>query len=296
MATTSPGAVHAALARLGGLARARELEAHGIGRTAIARAVRSGAIDRARRGVYVAGDAPAELRSAAAHGGVLGCVSVVREMGLWVLPMDEQVHVALPPHGHAFPHHHCTCVSHWGEADVSAGRVSLIDALAQMLSCFGEDAFFAALESALRLRCLSRVDLARLRSKIAESRSWLLDLAGLESESGLESLMKVRLHRLGIALAAQVEIPGVGRVDFVLGDRLILEVDGRPGHEDGASRHKDRVRDAVAAGLGFDTLRFDYALVVHDWPAVEAAILEKCRRGLHLDSWAEGLRESAAAV
>ena len=296
MATTSPAAVHAVLARLGGLARAREFAAHGIGRAAIARAVHSGAIERGRRGVYVAGDAPDDLRTAVAHGGVLGCIAVAREAGLWVLPVDERVHVTLPPHGHAFPHHRCTCVSHWGETDVSAGRVSLVDALAQMLSCFGEDAFFAALESGLRLRRLSRIDLSHLRSKIAESRSWLIDLADAGSESGLESLMKLRLRRLGIALAAQVEIPGVGRVDFVLGDRLILEVDGRPGHEDGESRHKDRVRDAVAAGLGFDTLRFDYALVVHDWPVVEAAILEKCRRGLHLDSWAVGVRASEAAV
>lgn len=240
--------------------------------------------------MYVASDAPDELRTAVAHGGVLGCVSVAREAGLWVLPNDEQVHVALPPHGHAFPHVGCTCVSHWGEADVSAGRVCLVDALTQLLLCIGEDAFFAALESALRLRRLSRTDLSRLRSRIAESRSWLVDLASAESESGLESLMKVRLHRLGITLTAQVEIVGVGRVDFVLGDRLIIEVDGRPGHEGAESRHKDRVRDAVAAGLGFDTLRFDYALVVYDWPAVEAAILEKCRRGLHIDSWAESIR------
>ncbi|AWB95199.1 hypothetical protein DCE93_05630 [Agromyces badenianii] len=243
----------------------------------------------------MASDSPDELRIAVAHGGVLGCASVVREAGLWVLPLDDHVHVALQPHGHVSPHGGCTCVSHWGEADVSAGRVCLVDALAQLLLCLGEDAFFAALESALRLRRLTRAELSRLKSRIAESRSWLVELAGAESESGLESLMKVRMHRLGIALAAQVEIVGVGRVDFVLGDRLIIEVDGRPGHEGGESRHKDRVRDAAAAGLGFDTLRFDYALVVHDWPLVEAAILEKCRRGLHLDSWAEGVREAAGA-
>lgn len=288
--------MHAVCTRLGGLASAREIVAHGIARAAIARAVRSGVIERARRGVYVASDAPEELRSAVAHGGVLGCVSVAREAGLWVLPIDDHVHVALPPHGHAFPHVRCTCVSHWGVADVAAGRVGLVDALAQLLSCIGEDAFFAALESALRLRRLSPVDLVRLRSRIAESRSWLIDLACAESESGLESLMKVRMHRLGVTLAAQVDIVGVGRVDFVVGDRLILEVDGRPGHEGADSRHKDRVRDAVAAAHGFDTLRFDYALVVHDWATVEAAILEKFRRGLHLDGWAEGVRAGAAAV
>jgi very-short-patch-repair endonuclease len=296
MATASISMIHSVCAHLGGLASARELAARGIGRAAIASALRAGAIERVRRGLYIASDAPDHLRTAVAHGGVLGCASVARESGLWVLPLDEHVHVALRPHGHVTPHAECSCVSHWGEVDVSAGRVNLVDALAQLLLCLGEDAFFAALESALRQRRLGRAELSHLKSRIAESRSWLVDLAGAESESGLESLMKVRMHRLGITLAAQVEIPGVGRVDFVLGDRLIIEVDGRPGHESRESRHKDRIRDAVAAGLGFDTLRFDYALVVHDWSVVEAAILEKCRRGLHIDGWAESVREAATAV
>ncbi len=41
------------------------------------------------------------------------------------------------------------------------------------------------------------------------------------------------------------------------------------------------MRDAQAAAWGFVTLRFDYAMVVHDWPTVEAAILGHVSRGLH---------------
>lgn len=77
-------------------------------------------------------------------------------------------------------------------------------------------------------------------------------------------------------------MPGVGIVDFVLGDRLILELDGKRNHEGATLRHKDLVRDAVAASHGFDTLRFDYAMVVHEWELVEAAILAKLGRGVHL--------------
>ena len=61
-------------------------------------------------------------------------------------------------------------------------------------------------------------------------------------------------------------------------------------HEGASDRHKDLVRDAVAAAHGFDTLRFDYALVVHDWPLVEAAILAKVDRGLHLGVRVAGRR------
>lgn len=101
----------------------------------------------------------------------------------------------------------------------------------------------------------------------------MVDFARDDADSGLESLLRFRLRPYGISLQSQVDIPGVGRVDFVLGDRVIIEVDGKLNHEAPPMRHKDLVRDAIAAGLGFTTLRFDYALVVHDWPSVLAAIL-----------------------
>ena len=43
-------------------------------------------------------------------------------------------------------------------------------------------------------------------------------------------------------------------------------------------RHKDLVRDATASKLGYETLRFDYAQVVHDWPAVQDSILAALER------------------
>ena len=43
-------------------------------------------------------------------------------------------------------------------------------------------------------------------------------------------------------------------------------------------RHKDLVRDAAAAAQGYETLRFDYALVMHEWHTVEKAIVTRLRR------------------
>jgi len=76
-----------------------------------------------------------------------------------------------------------------------------------------------------------------------------------------------------------VAIPGVGVVDFVIGDCLILEADGET--HGGSNRHRDLVRDAIAMALGFSTLRFDTALILHDWLTVEAAILAAVGRDLH---------------
>ena len=83
---------------------------------------------------------------------------------------------------------------------------------------------------------------------------------------------------LGLRLECQVAITGVGRVDFVVDGRLILEADGRENHDGESMRHKDLVRDAAASRLGYETLRFDYAQIVHDWPTVQAAVLAALRR------------------
>jgi len=72
---------------------------------------------------------------------------------------------------------------------------------------------------------------------------------------------------------SQVSVFGVGRVDFLIGDRLIIEIDGRLGHADDVGRHKDLTRDANAASWGYVTLRFDYETVVNDWGLVIRAIL-----------------------
>ena len=74
-----------------------------------------------------------------------------------------------------------------------------------------------------------------------------------------------------------MQIDGVGRVDFVIGGRVILEADGKLNHS-GDRRHKDLMRDAAASALGYETLRFDYAMIIHDGERVAAAILPALMR------------------
>ncbi len=156
----------------------------------------------------------------------------------------------------------------------------LVQALAQLLGCLGQETFFAALESALRKRLLTRSDVGALRAMIPAIHRWLVDFARGDADSGLESLIRLRLHRIGVDVVTQVRIPGVGRVDFVIGDRLIVEADGET-HGGADNRHRDLMRDACAAALGFVTLRFTYAQIVHDWAIVEAAIVTCVAQGVH---------------
>ncbi|GAA1747462.1 hypothetical protein GCM10009747_00570 [Agromyces humatus] len=264
------------------MVRTAQLRDSGVTRREIARAVSVGALLRLREGVFALPGLPAEVRAAAAHGGMLSCLSAAAAAGLWVVEHDG-LHIAVGARDRVHAHADCDCVAHRTRRPVEIGRRSTVRrALIEILRCAGDEAFFATLESALLHGRLSAVDLEHLRRSIPVRHRWMLDFARADADSGLESLLRFRLRADGIELRSQVDIPGVGCVDFVLGDRLILEVDGVQGHADTKhSRHKDLVRDGIAAGLGFDTLRFDYALVVHEWPTVRAAILARVDAGLH---------------
>ncbi|WP_226531671.1 endonuclease domain-containing protein [Microbacterium paraoxydans] len=145
--------------------------------------------------------------------------------------------------------------------------------LIHVYRCAGDEVFFAALESALAQRKISSAARSRIRRRLPVRAHWLVDLARSDADSGLESLLRLRLHLIGITLECQVRIPSVGKVDFVLDGLLILEADGKGNHDAPGHRHRDLVRDAAASVLGYETLRFDYAQIVHAWPTVEAAVI-----------------------
>jgi very-short-patch-repair endonuclease len=269
---------HALVHTLGGIARGSVLQRYGINRTRLARAVRDGELDRLRPGVFAAHTVNAGIRAAALHGGALTCRAALRLHGVWVLGADETLHVWVGRRGRIHPHEGCHCLSHFFHGVPVLGIVEVETALVHLYRCGGDEEFFAAFESAWHLRLLSTAARARIRSTLPAHARWLIDIARPDADSGLESLVRLRMHILGILLECQVDIAGVGRVDFVIDGRLIVEIDGSENHAGVAARHKDLRRDAAASRLGFETLRFDYAQVIHDWPRVQAAIVAAMAR------------------
>jgi very-short-patch-repair endonuclease len=280
----------AAVQRLGGQARTSELIARGVRKRELSVAVRIGRLIRARHGVYVLTDTSEAVLHSLSHCGALACVTASRDLGLWTLDRgeSERVHTWVDPSRHPVrvavhpdPEEPACCVFHREAAPdpPSLRRVGVLHCLLQILGCHGPEAFFAGLESALRRGLVTDERRAILRTAVSLEHRWLVDFARSDADSGLESILRLRLHRHGITLASQVPIPGVGTVDFVLGDCLILEADGAT--HGGDQRHADLVRDAVAMSLGFVTLRFDSALILHEWELVETAVLAAIGRGLH---------------
>ncbi len=150
------------------------------------------------------------------------------------------------------------------------------EALAGIAACQGAEAAFVTIESALHLGTLSRAGFRRLTRNLPAARRRPLLSAGSLSGSGTESIVVFRLRNRGLRLRQQAQI-GEDRVDLLIGDRLIVEIDSSSHHVS----VEDSQRDARTGVRGYRTLRFHYRQVVHEWPAVERAILAAVDRGDH---------------
>jgi hypothetical protein len=86
----------------GGTCRTSDLRAAGFDARAVAAAVASGRIERARIGHFVAPELPATVKRAIRVGGRLTCVSAAQAMGLRVLTEPNCLHVEVAEHDSRF--------------------------------------------------------------------------------------------------------------------------------------------------------------------------------------------------
>ncbi len=169
---------------------------------------------------------------------------------------------------------------HWvNQAAGTRLTVGPIDALMHAVECLPPELVAACANSVLR----QRPDLAGAW-RVAVSRARIPDREALLTadgvcESGIEHLFWMRMRHL--AIRRQVVIPRIGRVDFVIGDALVVEVDGREYHIDEQRFEADRERDAALSAAGYRVLRFSYRQVMFGWPSVHEAVHAAILRGDH---------------
>jgi very-short-patch-repair endonuclease len=170
-------------------------------------------------------------------------------------------------------------------------RDGLASSIAEMFRCAGTVPAMVALESALNRQLLSFQAVELIRELTPAWAGRALDLASAESDSGLETIARLLLHRLRTRVRTQVSIPGVRHVDLLVGDRLILELDGRTFHS-GEDFERDRAQDLELTLRGYVVVRISYRMVTTDWDRTHSAVAELVRRGLH--RWGRPAREGAA--
>ena len=279
--------------RHGGVASLAELYRDGVGDHARKVALREAQVIRVRNGWFAAPEAPAPLVRAVRLGGRLSCASLLSTHGLWMMP-DERLHVSVASnagrlrsadsrHAHRDPSDPSVAV-HWNHFDwappTHAASDSVVAAIGHLILCQPRDHALVAIDSALNSKLISRRQLRTVLDHLPDSHAVIDRLADGKAQSGLETLARVRLGRRRIRVRIQVEITGVGHVDILIGDRVILELDSRT-HHLGDNYEKDRTRDLRAIDQGYLVLRVSYHRVMNDWASIERVVLNLVRRGDH---------------
>lgn len=259
------------LASRGGTASAADLGRFGFSRSQLNTALADGTVSRVRRGHYALVQDASAYRAARELGAKLTCLSAAPSYGLWTLAPAQCLHLCA---GHrsasqdSVPHGRCRHPGHpWLPV------AGLADVLIHAVHCLPE------LEALVMVQCAvgnGDISLDFLRSKLRGNRNGrargVLDLLIPRADSLLEVLANVAFRRAGLQVRRHVEIPGVGEVDFLVEDCLVVETDGAS-HLEPLQVKKDRRRNNASLIGGYLVLRFGYEDVVHHPERMVAEVL-----------------------
>jgi very-short-patch-repair endonuclease len=169
-------------------------------------------------------------------------------------------------------------VAHWHGKEAATGSafpVVPIDlAVARVLQCQPPQLAIAVLDSLLFRRLLTENRLRAVLAAGPERMRFLADHLEPRSEEGIESIVRFRLSMIGIAASVQVTLRSRDRLDLLIDDWLVLELDGRATHAQQKAFTADRVRTARLIRDGRLVLQFAYATILYDWSFVESTVLD----------------------
>ncbi|QEO14113.1 DUF559 domain-containing protein [Agromyces intestinalis] len=288
----SPNVVAARIRANSGALPYRSLDALGVERRDVARARDAGAIMQVRPRWFAVPDAPLDVVRAVRVGGALTAASELRILGIWTRPDPHAtLHVRVPRTASRLRtldgsgarldrEHPGVCVHYRSVAGEPRAWDPLPLALAEAAACGDRLDAQIALDSALSTRQLDRDGLAELRELLPASKQGIVDLADAGCQSGTETIVRLLLHGRRIRHRTQVWIEGVGRIDQLVGDRLVVEIDGE-GFHTGVEFERDRRRDFELVMRGYLVFRLSYDMVMTEWAAVRAGLLALIERGEH---------------
>ena len=120
-----------------------------------------------------------------------------------------------------------------------------------------------------------------------------LSLSSERARSILETVARLQLIDMGLTPQVGVWIEGVGEVDMIILDFIIIEVDGWAFHSSKEQREKDLKRDRELLRRGYVVLRFTYDDVMNGDFAREVPVSVTALRRLVPDT---GLEDTHATV
>lgn len=266
----------------GGIVHRQQILDAGIPASRLRATITRGEVGRVKRYWVATENAPVALVGAARASGRLACVSAASLRGWWMPEgVGASLHVAVKRDSQAPP---ADVVAHWSTPLVPLPAHHLVesvpDCLEHVASCLPFEQALIVWESALRHERLHPDAVAKMSWRTPASKR-LASTATGQSDSGLETIFVVRLTPWGVLVRQQVLIAG-HRVDVLIGDRLVVQLDGFAYHSTPQDRHRDLAHDRELIARGYTVLRFSYRDVVTDWAGVERAITTVIAQGLHL--------------
>lgn len=238
-----------------------------------------GRIVKVSRGVYgIPGSN--QFSDALANGGLLTCLSAAPIYQLWTLHDARALHLC---RSHPVP---TAKIVEYGRTRHPKHEwlpvVGLADVLLHSLQCLPELESLVMLQSAAGRR---DIELDFLHSKLPGRRNGyaraILDLVIPRADSLLEVLANTHFRRAGLRVQRHVYIPGVGEVDFLIEECLVVETDGSTHFEPKFVKRDQRRNNRSVLG-GYLVLRHYYADVVHapeEMVAEVLAVLKLRREG-----------------
>ncbi|MFT4214654.1 MAG: DUF559 domain-containing protein [Microbacterium sp.] len=285
MATRTDRDLDAWLRSRSGIAHRDELLRNGFSERMLRDVVRRGRARRIRRVWLVLPDADRDLVAAAQAGGAVSCVTLARRRGWW---MPEGI--GAEPHIHLRPHAGPACmpegwdgIVHWTKPLAGAGpalEATVPDALAHIAVCQPRDTALVLWESAAKVEKIAPETLRGIGWNSSAAHELAASVVGL-SDSGLETLLVLPLRRWGLRVRQQVVLAG-RPVDLLVGERLVIQVDGYEFHSSAKQRASDVAHDAELRLRGYTVIRLSYHQIVRAWPATERMLRTTVARGLHL--------------
>ncbi|WP_226264621.1 DUF559 domain-containing protein [Demequina sp. TTPB684] len=266
--------IEAVLAAHHGAMRREDLLICGVSRREIQQAQQRGCVTRPYRGCYALPGASRGAVAAAALRGFPTCVTAFRDWGVPVLdPAPRGAHVAVPRNRgvtRADPRIDADVVVHRGAALTGVAEVDAADVVYHASRCMPRESLLVAVDHLLHRRLL---DASRIRCVSPSTTRWLAEEANAGAESPPETLARLALRTRGLSVRTQVSFDGIGRVDLMVGDAVVVEVDGRHYHSDPIAFVADRRRDRALQELGFRVLRFAASEVLSDPACVARAVV-----------------------
>lgn len=261
-----------------GLYSTSQLRHQGLTLHDIRRLVHQGSLTRIARGWYASEVADPTVQRAIKAGGRLGCLSGCGFYGLWV-PPHPGTHV-VSGHG-SRPTGGPGLIMHVEAKPQPPTAVwPLIDCLRQMARRHSrEDAMIVA-ESAVNLALATPEDARWALRELPARHSALPDKLA-PAQSGSETRVRMFFESRRIPVTAQRYIQGVGYVDLLVGDTLVVECDSHA-HHGQTNYENDRRRDLAARDLGYTTIRLSYQQIWMHWAATQQSLLREIRNRKHL--------------